>query len=241
LTVADIDVEPDGESGEVLRPSFCLRQKALQAAEAFLLARHHLYTQIYLHKTTRGAEQMLVALLREVTKLINKKNGHKSVNLATDHPIVRYLQAKEPALTDYLALDDTVVWGAIERMENAPDEFVRDLAQRLRRRDLFKGFDLEAEYGADPEIQRRHRRRIDNTFAAEMDRSVLKDEAKLTIYGEIGADDAKAHKRLMILMPGKQPKEITSVSNAISALVRPKPFVRYYFATDSAREAARAA
>lgn len=242
LTVADIDVEPDGESGEVLRPSFCLRQKALQAAEAFLLARHHLYTQIYLHKTTRGGEQMVGALLRAVTQLVNdKKNGHRSVNLPPDHPLVRYLRADEPILEDYLSLDDTVVWGAIERMEDASDKFVRELAQRLRRRDLFKGIDLEAEYGSDPEIQRRHRRRLDNAYAAEMGRSVLKDEGKLTIYGEIGADDAKAHKRLMILMPGNQPKEITSVSDAISALVRPKPFVRYYFETDSAREAARAA
>jgi len=44
----------------------------------------------------------------------------------------------------------------------------------------------------------------------------------------------------MILMPSNELEEITSVSTAIEALGRPKSFVRYYFATEALREAARA-
>ncbi len=185
LTVADIDMEADGESGEdVSRPSFCLRQKATQAAEAFLLARYQLYTQVYLHKTTRGIEQMVGALLRALANEIRTKN-FKGIGLSTNHPLVRFFAAANPTPADCLALDDTVVWSAIGELKRCSVDMIRDLAERLHGRILYKGLDLEAEFGLDSEVQRRNRRRIDQKFKGEMNVTVLKDEPKASIYGEI--------------------------------------------------------
>lgn len=241
LTVADIDMEPDGEPGpdEDRRPSFCLRQRAIQAAESFLLARYQLYTQVYFHKTTRGVEQMVSALLSTAAELI-QQGHHVQLRLAADHPLVRFLQASKPELEDYLALDDAVIWGAIERMEGAEDRFVQVLAGRLRRRELYKGLDFESAFGPDAESQRRHKRRIDKACKEAIGRTVLRDEPTISIYGAIGADDAKAHKRLMVLMPGDKPTEIVEVSE-IDKIAPEKRLIRYYFSDDSARESAKAA
>jgi hypothetical protein len=65
----------------------------------------------------------------------------------------------------------------------------------------------------------------------------LKDEASLTIYTQIGADEERTHKKLHIL-DGGQPVEIAKRSRLVSALVAPKTFTRYYFSTDSARNVA---
>lgn len=241
LTVADIDIEVDDESSDdVKRASFCLKHKAIQAAENFLLARYHLYTQVYLHKTTRGMEQMMGALLRVVATAISQGKTDV-ISLPESHPLVTFFSASPPTIPDYLALDDIVIWSAVSELRRSGDAYVSDLADRLLNRRVFKGLDLESTAGKDPEPQRRLRRRIDKKFATELSRTVLKDEPKVSIYGEVGADDTKAHKRLMILMPGEGPREITSVSSVIEALEKPKEFVRYYFETDSAREAAKAA
>src|SRR5690606_2098262 len=55
--------EPQDDDEPRLVSTFVFRLKGRQAAEDFLLARYRLYSQLYLHKTTRGFEQIIGALL----------------------------------------------------------------------------------------------------------------------------------------------------------------------------------
>jgi|GEM_PF-3215963 len=45
-------------------------QKATLAAEAYVLGLFHLYPTVYFHKTTRGAEKLLTALLSRTFQLV---------------------------------------------------------------------------------------------------------------------------------------------------------------------------
>lgn len=239
LIVHNIDMEPGetvGDEGDK-RPSFCLGEKAVQAAEAFLLARYQLYEQVYLHKTTRGIERMIGALLLRTSELAKVEDGHRALNLPNDHPLIVYYQAETPTLTQYMSLDDTVVWGAIERMEHASDDFIRQMATRLRNRDLYKGLDVATICGTSPESQRKKIKKVTTRFKNEAGREFLRDESNVSIYGEIGADDAKAQKRLMI-MTADGPTEITRVSE-ITKVAPEKQLVRFYFSTEAARNEAR--
>jgi len=141
---------------------------------------------------------------------------------------------------DYLALDDQVVMGAIERMCGVSDSLLRDLADRLRQRRLYKSLDLGA-FGYDEGRQRAAARWVDREFTEEVQKeSVIKDEgAAVSIYTQIGGDDERAHKRLHILDKAKGPVEITSVSKVIEALHEPKKFTRYYFESEADRDRAR--
>ncbi|MBK8909218.1 MAG: HD domain-containing protein, partial [Rhodospirillales bacterium] len=79
----DVDSEP------VM--TFCLDEKALQAAESFLLARYHLFEQVYLHKATRCVEAMLRALLERVAEAA-KGRGHTKLGLDKTDPLIRFFK-----------------------------------------------------------------------------------------------------------------------------------------------------
>ena len=76
--LVSIDESPDDEGGETVQV-FAFEEKALQSAESFILARFHLYSQVYLHKTTRGIEKMLTAFLLAFSAEAAKGNRESAV------------------------------------------------------------------------------------------------------------------------------------------------------------------
>ena len=111
LRIETIDFEaPAGEEPAIPRATFCLDAKAVEAAEAFLLARFHLYTQVYLHKATRGIEQMLSALLRTVATAVSE-GRFGAIAIDPKHPLARFFASNGEDARAYAALDDTVIWG----------------------------------------------------------------------------------------------------------------------------------
>jgi uncharacterized protein len=229
LTIADINVglETNGAEEPLERPSFCLKEKALQAAEAFLLARYHLYSQVYFHKATRGIEQMFAALLREAFKAI-KEDRAQELGLPNDDPLVRFYRAPQPSVSDYLRMDDVVLSSAVACMRGAHIPFIAELARRLWNRELYKAVDVTA-FSKSAEQQRRAAKWIDARAKDELGQHVLKDDPKIGVYGEIGADDEKAHKRLMIMTADGSLREITEMSPVIEA-IKDTRLLRYYFA-----------
>jgi HD superfamily phosphohydrolase len=242
LRVAQVEIEaadPGGDEERVIVPTFCLDPKALPAAEQFLLSRYTLHEQVYFHKTTRCIEAMIAKLLRRVADLTDEAATVSATGLDERHPLVRFFRPDGATLTNYLALDDVVVAGAIERMTDAEDATICDLARRLRERKLYKTLDLRA-FGHDEGRQRAAARRIDKDFKGELASSaVIKDEtATISLYTQIGGDDEKTHKKLHILDAGG-PKEITDLSRVVSELAEKQQFTRYYFERESDRNRAR--
>lgn len=240
IDLPDPETETEKEEERRRVPTFVFDAKALPAAEQFLLARFTLHEQVYFHKTTRCVEQMIAKLLLRVAELCqNKREAPKKTGLDRDHPVMRFFQKGGETLENYLALDDLVVIGAIERMTMASDPQLKELATRLRERRLYKTLDLAAAFGRDVGRQRKEARRIDKLFKESMGDSVLKDDgAAVGIYSEIGGDDEREHKKLHIL-DGDRPVEISQLSEIIRALGEKKRFTRYYFAEESDRDRAR--
>ncbi len=242
VRVSEIAIEAAEASDEADQervPTFCLDKKALPAAEQFLLARYTLHEQVYFHKATRWVEHMIAKLLGRVAGFAQHPETAFQTGLDGHHPLLRFFADGGVTLTNYLALDDAVVMGAIERMTNAADAALADLAARLRERRLYKTLDVR-EFGHDVGRQRGRARRIDQAFEAQIrSEAVIKDErASVSIYSHIGGDDDKAHKRLHIL-DARGPREITDMSPIVKALEQKTQFTRYYFENESDRELAR--
>lgn len=232
VQVADIDVSPSGDGAEpIYTHSFCLGYRAREAAEDFLLARYRLYSTVYFHRVTRGLEQLLAAVFCSIADAID--GGDKSgLGLSEDHPLVRMFTRDQETVDAYLELDDMIVWDVIERFAKIQDQPVSAIAVRLLRREKPHSLDIQIAFPDDPERQRRARHRLDQEFSKKFGKSVFRDEAKLTLYGEIGADDAKAQKRLMIRLPEGEPREITFFHDAMVS-GRQRDFLRYYFLSES--------
>ena len=127
--------------------TFVLSRKAIFAAEAYVLGLFQLYPTVYFHKATRGAEKIFTELLARVITLI-KDGAIVTTGLPKTHPLVRF--AQEPDKIDSaLALDDTVIWGALSFMSDSGDECIRELAERLRDRKLYKCIDVRAKIAHD--------------------------------------------------------------------------------------------
>ncbi len=109
--------------------------KGFHPTEAYLLARYHMYRQVYFHKTVWGAQAMFMALVRRAKELmrIGKLNYAPAGN-----PVIRILSGEEMALADYLLLDDAELKVCMKIWTRESDEILTDLARRLVHRDLYK-------------------------------------------------------------------------------------------------------
>ena len=115
-----------------------LGPKGLQVAEEYLEARFRLYSMVYMHKTTRAAEQMLSALLSTVGKHV--KTG--KIGSAERDAVSRYLALETPDLDSYLALDDAAIWTFMESLSKSATGPEQQLARRLLHRCLYKCVDI---------------------------------------------------------------------------------------------------
>ena len=241
VRVAEIELNtPDEGDGEAPKaPTFCLEKKALPAAEQFLLARYTLHQQVYFHKATRCVERMIGKLLRAVAARAAKRGGWRSTALPAEHPLLRFFALDGETVENYLALDDALITGSLAALSHAEDPIISDIATRLRNRSLYKTLDL-AEFGEDQGTQRGKLRRIRRLFEDKIatDRVLVDEGASIGIYGEIGGDEERMHKKLHVL-DGGVPTEISKLSQLIGALVEKKQFTRVYFEDVADRDAAR--
>jgi len=141
LEVASVRTGADDNQAGAIE-TLVLGPKAARTAESYVLALFHLYPNVYLHKATRGAEQLFSALMRRLLRLV--KDGHSSkTGLPETHPMIRF--ADEPNVIAHTqALDDLVFWGALPMLAGAEDKEIAYLAGALRRRNLFRCIDVRA-------------------------------------------------------------------------------------------------
>lgn len=231
ITTVASEVDEDFEEPAPPITTFCFAEKAAQAAEAFILARYHLYSQVYFHRTTRGIEQLLTAFLRQLSDLI-AKGAITDLCLAADHPLVAFYSSKQPSIPGYLALDDTAVWSAVEAASRGKDKELRALAIRLRDRGRLKAIEIATEQPTATDKARREH--IEKHLLAEIGTSIFVDRVPLTIYGGLKAGEARSHKRVRILRSGQDiAVDITQVSKAIAALTEKQELLRYYFVDEA--------
>jgi HD superfamily phosphohydrolase len=212
-----------------------LSSKAIQAAESFLLARYHLYDQVYFHKTTRGLELLLTACLKRVAEL-SSKGRWEDLNLAENHPLVQFMLEKDPGVALYLTLDDFVVWGALELISQSKDDLAKDFADRILNRKLPKCLDVEKLFDTSIKDRIEISRRAKQFVKDKLGTTVFIDSPKLSIYGSVREDEQKLHKRLSIAFDDDVRREITRVSPAIATLESPRQMLRIYFLNEKDKE-----
>jgi HD superfamily phosphohydrolase len=116
--------------------------KGIVSLESFILARLFMFQQVYFHKAARAAEWMIRAILSRAADLIREGARLDQVPAAIDSIALR----RKAVLTDYLELDDGVLFGAMHAWESSHDPVLSDLTRRIRGRSLFKTLEL---YGMD--------------------------------------------------------------------------------------------
>ncbi|MGB3617573.1 MAG: HD domain-containing protein [Catalinimonas sp.] len=118
-----------------------VEEKGIYTIESFLNARRVMYWQVYLHKATVAAEQMMVQVIRRARELSG--TGEK---LFASPPLrcflgeqVTWQQLTEPAyLEAFTCLDDYDLWTSIKVWAEHDDPLLSWLSRSLRDRQLFR-------------------------------------------------------------------------------------------------------
>ena len=115
--------------------------KGLPAIESFVLARLFMFQQVYFHKASRASEWHFSRILSRIRRLLLD-----GVAISPMPEGIRSLLCSgDTSLSDYLALDDSVLWSALANWRHANDPILADLCQRLYSRKLFKTLELFGE------------------------------------------------------------------------------------------------
>jgi len=122
--------------------------KGIYSVEKFLVARRLMYWQVYLHKTSVAAEQLLIKILRRA-KMLAMQGTELFCPPALRYFLYNHITARDFAASDealhmYALLDDSDVLSAIKTWISADDRVLSRLSEAFTNRRLFKGRLLSA-------------------------------------------------------------------------------------------------
>ena len=133
--------------------------KGIYSVEKFLVARRLMYWQVYLHKTSVAAEQMLIKILSRAKSL----STEEIINVAS--PALRYFLLNnvdkttfsDRDLEQYALLDDSDILAAIKAWSANTDKVLSLLCKAFTSRHLFKPQLLDATFSKEETAQLRRR------------------------------------------------------------------------------------
>lgn len=116
-----------------------VKASGIYAIEDYLMARFHMFWQVYYHLNIRIFEQMLLALTKRIASL-------NSSDTTTYNHFEKLINPKEIDLQLYLSFDDGSLNELFKKLIHHQDSIISDLSYRLLNRQLFK------EYSDEPSM-----------------------------------------------------------------------------------------
>jgi hypothetical protein len=203
------------DGGEQTR--LAVNYRAREAVEGYLMARFHMFKQVYLHKAVRAAEKMLEAVLRRAGRL--HAEGYDFDEPLS--PVLGRLLAGQRLSTEaFISLDDMDIWMALKKWRVDADDVLSRLAGGLLDRRLYKTVDLSERDPVDfARLMDRandlaRRRGFDPDFA------VLSDQARDTPYKPYDPDHGNSGAHIPIIEPDGNVVPIEDHSDIVHLLGR---------------------
>lgn len=109
------------------------KSNGVNSLENYIMARYHMYWQVYYHKTAQGYDLLITMLYKRILDLYKKNkcldiNACDLINVINDNTNIE----------SYLNLDDGYISGLIKQLINSNDLILRDFARSIESRKLFK-------------------------------------------------------------------------------------------------------
>ena len=139
----------------VVEDRLVVEQKGIHSVENFLVARRLMYWQVYLHKASLCAEQILMNLIRRARAL-----NSTGIDLGLSGSLMYFLSRDESfglndsGLDEFLKLDDIDVISALKRWMNHQDFVLSELSKIIMKRKLLK-IDIKEQAFSSKEIEQK--------------------------------------------------------------------------------------
>ncbi len=128
-TYGEFDLERVLRTLVVVDNQLVVKETGVHTIEDYIMARYHMYWQVYYHPTSRSFETLLVLLFRRLLEVGNVEK----------YPMFKGLfKSDEITVKDHFLLDENTCYYGFSLMVNDEDKILSDLASRLLNRRLFK-------------------------------------------------------------------------------------------------------
>ncbi len=121
-----------------------VRASGLHSVESYLMARYHMYFQVYYHPVARAYELLLESIYNRIKDLV-ANNIKINANLEDFLAILK----DSNNIKSYIEIDDNYVFGFIKQLIKSEDEILNKFANAIENRHLFKYIELNKDINLD--------------------------------------------------------------------------------------------
>ncbi len=213
------------EMMEIVGNDLAIEAKGIYSVESFIVSRHIMYLQVYLHKTVLSTENMLMKIMQRAKMLSKERDLSASPALSfflKQQGDFNDIADKDHALDLFCHLDDYDIMSAIKSWCYDKDRVLSELSQRLIDRRLFK---IEIQQEAfDANYIDEKRKAIAKQFALSM------EEADYFLLEGTASDHAyhPKEKAINILFKDGTMKDFCEVSEQLCFSVLSQPVVKHF-------------
>ncbi len=183
-----------------------MKESGIHSVEDYIMARYHMYWQVYYHPVTRSYEAILHALFQRMKDLA-QTNPAVLKDLKMFLPFLK----GEDTMQDHFRMDESAALYGFTLLSESEDAIARDLARRLLDRDLFEYKTIKCEEDLA---------RIKKEVAAlgyDPTYYVIHDEASQRPYKPYKSGEGH---NIYILREDGSIKELSLVSDIVNAIVK---------------------
>ena len=185
------------------------KESGVQAIENYILARYHMYWQVYYHPTARSYEHLLQSVFQRVKDLFSEGYSYK-----TDLKYLLPFLYDELTVDDFTRLDEAVVLYYFREFMNEDEFILKDLSARFLNRKLFKYKQLRNQEELD-DIKH-----ISSSLGYDPRYYIISDNQKQVPYLHYGESGELSE--IEILSPSGELSPLPSKSEIVSAILNSK-------------------
>ncbi|WP_103068776.1 HD domain-containing protein [Aquimarina sediminis] len=208
----------------VVNDALVVEEKGIYSVEKFLLARRLMYWQVYLHKTSLVAENLLIRVLKRAKELVEngeKLKGSEALQFFLENKITSENFTPQ-VLETFSRLDDYDIVSAMKEWSNSNDFVLSMLSSMIIDRDLLKIKIKKKRF--QKQKKENHIRKIKEKY------KISDEEAQYFVFdGTISNQAYDLNKQnINILYKSKKIEDIVKATDQFNLEALAKPVTKYF-------------
>ena len=208
----------------VVDDELVVEEKGIYSAEKFLVARRLMYWQVYLHKTSLVAEQLLTRMLQRAKELTSKGvvlSASSALSYFLNHEVT-LVGFDDEILEKFSKLDDYDIVSAMKEWQSCEDFVLKNLSDMIVNRDLLK-IKLKNKK-IKPASKEKHIQKLIKKY------NISREEAEYFVFtGEISNQAYQNDvQQINILHKSGKIEDIVKASDQLNLKALSKPVTKYY-------------
>ena len=208
----------------VKEDALVVEEKGIYSVEKFIVARRLMYWQVYLHKTSLVAEQLLVRLLQRAKELVGQ-----GVDLPASEALSFFLKKSTSAidfsldtLNTFSRLDDYDIISAMKSWSHAKDFVLSEISKMLLNRELLS-IKLKKKPISEKKIEEKLRQAMDQ-------HNLSREEASYFVFSGTISNQAYSMNKDTINLIRKNGKvvDVAKASDQLNIEALSEKVIKYY-------------